>query len=166
MNFEPSNCKAARNPESVPFESPPESVPEYPEVAKSIFDHRRDNACWKLVEKSRILSRRTVKLQEILKVYPGGSYRNRFRSIRKCPDSMLIRQETFVNSRALSSKFKDVLTNAWQHLGAKFVSSVVEVVSLFIKRIWQCFNQCKTYIWRIKIVASVVESIARFGYEK
>lgn len=55
--------------------------------------------------------------------------RNRFRSIRKCPDSMLIRQRTFVNSRVFSSKFKDVLTNAGQHLGAKFVSSVVEVVS-------------------------------------
>lgn len=63
----------ARNSESVPFESLPESVPEYPdlEAARSIVDHRL-NVCWKLVEKSRILSRQTVELQEILSV-PSGT---------------------------------------------------------------------------------------------
>lgn len=174
MNFEPSNCEDARNPVSVPFESLPESVPEYPEVAKSNFDHRHNESWLKNHEFWAVEWWCCKKFWKCTLEVPTGTgsavsgsgggqihcrssaqclltsgwkttnleppnggvarnserpLRNRFRSIRKCPDSMLIRERTFVNSRVFSRKFKDVLTNAGQHLGAKFVSSVVQVVS-------------------------------------
>lgn len=89
MNLEPSNGGVARNSESISWGPPSEPITEYPELIRSIVYHLH-NACWHPDEKSWILSHQTVKLQEILKVFPSNLHRSRFQGIRKWPNPILI----------------------------------------------------------------------------